>query len=120
MKLQISEAQLQQCGMSMEQLAELFRTQMKKDLEMCGIIMEEEVRNLHFDEWVNYLAAKISALSEGRLLELFYRIDVPEERLKKETLNRPKESVHKIRSELIIRRILQKIILKLIYTDRKK
>ena len=48
---------------------------------------------------------------------LLYRIDVTELQIKKEAVNHPEKNFQQILSELIIKRILQKVILKEKYSN---
>lgn len=102
-------------------LFELFKQQLKKDFSECGC-ESDFVDQLpqDFNEIKRILATEIKQnekRSTFNLQQLLYRIDINEKRLSKELKTQAKEDYLMVISELIIKRILQKIVIKKYYSD---
>ncbi len=105
------QLQLQQQG-----LFELFRLQLKKDFEGAGLDAGfcEHIPQ----EWSilkNVLQEQLTRAGKmgGRELEnLLYRIDVSEEQIKRYSKLNPSISFLELVSELVIKRVLQKVVIR--------
>lgn len=101
-------------------LFEKFKTQLHRDFELCGFVDEAPKiisNNLeHVFQEVLKSVMIIEEKDSGSLQNLLYRIDVTELQIKKETVNHPEKNFQQILAELIVKRILQKVILKQQYS----
>jgi hypothetical protein len=99
-----------------EDLFELFRAQLKKDFEGSGISAEFTHKIPRaFLELKLFIAAIILPLAGERhslVQGLLYRVDISEGQLKNYSSRNPGAPFEEMLAELIIKRILQKIILK--------
>ncbi|MGE0567896.1 MAG: hypothetical protein AB7O73_08095 [Bacteroidia bacterium] len=99
-----------------QELFELFKSQLKKDFEECTcdanftnslvadlpLVIETVARELKRNE----------KRSDFNLQQLLYRIDLQESLLKKSLQSSDNMDYHDVLAELIVKRILQKIVLK--------
>ena len=109
-------------GLSQHELFELFRLQLQKDFEVTGCDAEftNELPS-NFEELKGVISVQLKKLgksSSSKLPELLYRIDINENHIKQFTKNQPAEEWEALIAELIIKRILQKIILKKTYSKK--
>lgn len=97
-------------------LFEKFKTQLHRDFELCGYADESPKLNSNNLEHVFQEVLKSVMVIEKKdstsLQNLLYRIDVTELQIKKEVANHPEKNFQQILAELIVKRILQKVILK--------
>lgn len=99
-----------------EQLFDLFKSQLKKDFEGAGlngdfadtVPSDFEALCKHIEEQLRVLSKK----SSSALSSLLYRIDINERQLNSYQMKQRQESFEKVLAELIVKRILQKIILR--------
>lgn len=103
-----------------QNLFELFKEQLIKDFESSGISVDFAV-NLpaDFNALKSLITQQIQYLEQyqsNRIPILLYRIDITEAQIKKYSHLQPELSYQALLSELIIKRILQKIILKKTYS----
>lgn len=63
---------------------------------------------------------KVEKISKTKLRNLLYRIDISEKQLLKLSKNKTENSFNEILSELIIKRVLQKVIFKEYYRTKGK
>jgi hypothetical protein len=97
-------------------LFELFKTQVKKDFESSGL-NGDFVDHLfsEFKELRMQIITELNPLincGSPLLSSLLYRIDISESQLKNYQLTNNQLSFNEVLAELIIKRVLQKIILK--------
>lgn len=101
-------------------LFEKFKTQLHRDFELCGFADEApqlKSNNLeHVFQEVLKSVMIIEKKDSAFLQNLLYRIDVTELQIKKEAVNHPDKNFQQILAELIVKRILQKVILKQQYS----
>jgi len=101
-------------------LFEKFKTQLHRDFELCGFADEAPQINSNNLEHVFQEVLKsvmiIEKKSSTSLQNLLYRIDITELQIKKEAVDYPKKNFQQILVELIVKRILQKVILKQQYS----
>ena len=103
-------------GILKPDLFEKFKLQLQKDFESCGlngnfcIQLIPDYISIH--ESLMKELTVISKNSSAKINELLYRIDISELQLKKQSKLKPDEDLVSIMAELIIKRILQKIVYK--------
>jgi hypothetical protein len=102
-------------------LFEKFKVQLSRDFELCGFTDEAPKLNSNNLEHVFQEVLKSVMIIEKKdsasLQNLLYRIDVTELQIKKEATNHPEKNFQQILAELIVKRILQKVILKQQYSQ---
>jgi hypothetical protein len=101
-------------GISKPELFEKFKLQLQKDMEYCGLngkFVSELIPEYQFI--VNVLHSELEKITKisGKLNELLYRIDISESQIKKASAS-SSNSFNEIVAELIVKRELQKIIIK--------
>ena len=93
--------------------------QLEKDFSECGLQIEFQNRNYQgIDELIQHIAPALENIMTKNFssyLNLLYRIDLPESRIRKETGLRSNEPLNFIIAELIIKRELQKVVIKEMY-----
>lgn len=103
-------------GISKPDLFEKFKMQLQKDFEFCGLDGKFAVDlTPDFDlilKVVHLEVEKINKASSGKLNELLYRIDISEAQIKKAFNLKQDSELNEIIAELIVKRELQKIIIK--------
>lgn len=105
-----------------QEVFELFRLQLRKDFAMAGC--DVEFTNQlpgSFDELKAVLGSQIRKLGTSgasKLPELLYRVDLSEAQVKHYSSKQPNESWEELVAELIIKRLLQKVILKKTYSKK--
>lgn len=103
-------------GISKPDLFEKFKMQLQKDFENCSL--EGNFAAKFNPDYKSILKAvhleveKINKASSGKLNELLYRIDISEVQIKKAFNLKPDSELNEIIAELIVKRELQKIIIK--------
>lgn len=93
---------------------EAFVIQLRKDFECAGFALPDQIIiQQNYSELVEQISGQIKLLSKSTGLQaLLYRIDVSEQQIKQAASRFPDKSYEHLISELIIKRILQKVILK--------
>ena len=117
----LRDTELQRQGITAAELQEKFKNQLNKDFELCGLLTYLETFSDFSYEGVHESLSKtlkqIMSLNFNAYLQLLYRIDISERHLKekmKAEFNKPENEVL---ADLLIKRILQKVILKKIYSS---
>jgi flagellar biosynthesis component FlhA len=97
-----------------KELFEEFVKQLRKDFEGAGEALQEQtVIPQEYNELLGFLVPVIKQVDRnGHLHGLLYRIDVSEQQIKKACLQMPEKDFEDVLADLIIRRILQKIVLR--------
>lgn len=99
-------------------LFDKFKIQTHKDFEMSGvldympIITSNNLNKLKDDFYHSILKLELS----DALKNLLYRIDITELQIKQASQKNPEMSLQHLLAELMIKRILQKVILKELYS----
>lgn len=97
-------------------LFEKFKTQLKRDFELCGFAdyTPTFVSNDLQEVFNAVLKSVVSLEHKGSsyLMNLLYRIDLTEKQIKSAAHQQPETPFQHIIAELIIKRILQKVIIK--------
>jgi hypothetical protein len=95
--------------------------QIKKDFDFIGIeIQFGEEKNISFNGLAEKLQPEISELMQKNyqgFMNLLYRIDLNETRLKREISENKAQQVDRIIAELIIKRELQKVVIRSYYDN---
>ncbi len=116
-ELQIAES------LRSQELFSLFKDQLKKDFEECGC-SSEIIATLPTDlNVIQSAIVEVLKQNEKRsgfnLQHLLYRVDINETRLKKELRSKQDSDYYMVIGELIIKRILQKIVIKKYYSSNE-
>lgn len=103
-------------GISKPDLFEKFKIQVKKDFENCsldGNFAADLIGDYNVIlNAVHSEVEKINKTASGKLNELLYRIDISEVQIKKALKLNPNLTFHEVVADLIIKRELQKIVIK--------
>ncbi|MBA3682837.1 MAG: hypothetical protein H0W73_16985 [Bacteroidetes bacterium] len=98
-----------------QNLFDLFKTQLKKDFSSCSLSVDF-INDLYADlpHLKTAIVKELQPLfkNNSQLQALLYRIDISEAQIKNYNLKNNTFSFEEILAELIIKRILQKVILK--------
>lgn len=109
-------------SISKPDLFEAFKVQLKKDFDNCGLSSDFITELIpDFEFILNILCVEINPIgkaSNDKLMELLYRIDISELQIKKQSLIRPEASFDQIVAELIIKRELQKVVIKQMFKNK--
>ena len=95
---------------------EKFKIQLQRDFELCGVLefapklVSNKLEHV-FDEVLKAVMI-IEKQNSSNIQNLLYRIDVTEIQIKREVGQHPQKNFQQILAELIVKRILQKVILK--------
>jgi hypothetical protein len=103
-----------QTGISRPELFELFKSQLKKDFESCGLdgSFADELKP-DFDLILDQVAKEVQKILKGsKWMELLYRIDISEKQFHKLSSEKKDVAQEAIVSELIIKRELQKVVIR--------
>ncbi len=103
-------------GISKPDLFEKFKLQLQKDFEGAGLNGDfaNDLKQDHYSilKVIEIEIEKINRLAVSKLTGLLYRIDINEVQIKKLSEERKESTINEIISELILKRELQKIIIK--------
>jgi hypothetical protein len=109
---------------SQPELYELFINQIKKDFENSSIditFINDFIQDYQFIH--ASLTKKLKHIlksSTFKLNELLYRIDISEGQIKILSQKKPQMSFEELLAELIMKRILQKVVIKLVHKNQSK
>ena len=101
-------------------LFEKFKIQLSRDFELCGFL--EYAPQIHSNDLTHIYNEVLNSIFQlekkdsGGLMNLLYRIDLTELQIKNALNNEPERPMQQLMAELIIKRILQKVILKQQYS----
>jgi len=101
-------------GISKPDLFEKFKLQLQKDFEYCGLnaqFVPALIPDYQSITGSLYTELERIAKISGKLSELLYRIDISESQIKKASAV-TSVSFHEVVAELIVKRELQKVIIK--------
>ncbi len=109
-------------GISKPDLFEKFKLQLQKDFENCGLDGKFAINLIPDYDFifnlVNLEVEKINKSQSNKLNELLYRIDISEQQIKKAFNQNSNTTLNEIISDLIIKRELQKIVIKEHYKNK--
>jgi hypothetical protein len=109
---------------SQPELYELFINQIKKDFENSSIditFINDFIQDYQFIH--ASLTKKLKHILKSntfKLNELLYRIDISEGQIKILSQKKPQLSFEELLAELIMKRILQKVVIKLVHKNQSK
>jgi hypothetical protein len=115
----IKEEELQKSGLSAEELLLKFKEQLFRDFEMSGVSEFLDPVNNSFDSILQNVVQsldKIQVSGSSKLHSLLYRIDLSEKQIEEGLRENGDKTRNEVLAVLIIKRILQKVILKVIYS----
>ena len=99
---------------------EKFKIQLQRDFELCGFLdIEPKLSSNNLEHIFNEVLKSVMIIEKkdsSSIQNLLYRIDITELQIKKEASSHPEKNFQQILAELIIKRILQKVILKQQYS----
>ena len=117
----IKESELQRHGLTAHDLQIKFKAQLLKDFEMCNVerylqpIIDFSYEAIHTN--LSNALKEIMEAGSSNYLQLLYRIDISERHLKEKIKAEENRNNYDVLADLIIKRILQKVILKKIYSE---
>jgi hypothetical protein len=117
----IASNELEKIGVSQQELLQKFNEQLIKDFERGGL--EQYLKPLSSFEYatiqeeISKTLSDILSKENSKYQQLLYLIDIPEKDYS-EALNKQEDNKMLGIADLIIKRILQKVILKLIYSKK--
>lgn len=116
----LKDSELDKYGLTPEVLLVKFNAQLLKDFEMSGV--QEYLKTYsggnyeHIQLQLAQILRNIIANNNHSLNNLIYRIDITEKQVSEKLNSEQKRSYENVLAELIIKRVLQKVILKQIYS----
>ena len=118
----INQQQLDVLKVSQQELIEKFNIQLLKDFEMSDVSdYLEPIVVFEYDEiHSNIMNAlkKIDNKDFSKYRHLLYRIDISEKTVELELKSKPDSERYAVLADLIIKRILQKVILKIQFSKK--
>ena len=109
---------------SQPELYELFINQIKKDFENSAIditFIDDFIQDYQFiHASITKKLKDILKSSTSKLNVLLYRIDISEGQIKILSQKKPQMSFEELLAELIMKRILQKVVIKLVHKNQSK
>ena len=118
----INQQQLDVLKISQQELIEKFNIQLLKDFEMSDVSAYlEPIVVFEYDEiHSNIMNAlkKIDNKDFSKYQHLLYRIDISEKTVEHELKSKPDNERYAVLADLIIKRILQKVILKIQFSKK--
>lgn len=118
----IKQEQLDVLRVSQQELIEKFNIQLLKDFEMSDVSAYlEPIVVFEYDEiHSNIMNAlkKIDNKDFSKYQHLLYRIDISEKTVELELKSKPDSERYAVLADLIIKRILQKVILKIQFSKK--
>ena len=108
---------------SRKDLFDAFKQQLAKDFEQCNCSSQfVQALQPDFDSIRGVIQTELKrneTRSDFDLMQLLYRIDIDESRLKKYLAENNPESYYHIIAEQIIKRILQKVVIRKFYKGKE-
>jgi hypothetical protein len=100
-------------------LFDKFKVQTYKDYELSGVLEYLPMMKSHlFQNLKHEFHQSVLKLELSHALKnLLYRIDLTESQIKKACANSPEMPLQEVLAELMIKRILQKVVLKELYSN---
>ena len=113
----ISPSELAKHGISAQVLLLKFKEQLVKDFEMSNVELDLNLlQSNSIEDIQNSVADKIKQIPATVLQHLLYRIDISEKQLNEAYIKESNLDRNEVIVNLIIKRILQKVILKIVYS----
>lgn len=118
--LQVLTSDLEKLGITQAMLLDKFYEQLQREFDLCEVqLYFSYEKNSQIDTLQFSLAQSLEILASKesyKYSQLLYRIDISETQLNKALKDNQHENPFFTISELIIKRVLQKVILKLTYS----
>ncbi len=118
----IKQEQLDVLRISQQELIEKFNIQLLKDFEMSDVSAYlEPIAVFEYDEIHSKIMnalEKIDNKDFSKCQHLLYRVDISEKTIELELKSKPDSERYSILADLIIKRILQKVILKIQFSKK--
>ncbi len=109
-------------GITRPDLFTAFKYQLKKDFENCGLKSDfADGLIADYDLIFSIVSKEINLILKtgGKLNELLYRIDISEPQIKKLSKEKTNTDLNEVLAELIIKRELQKVVIKEFYKKKE-
>lgn len=120
--LQVLTSDLEKLGITQAMLLDKFYEQLQREFDLCEVqLYFSYEKNSQIDVLQFSLAQSLEILASKenyKYNQLLYRIDISETQLNKAFKDNQHENPFFIISELMIKRVLQKVILKLTYSKK--
>lgn len=111
-----------QNGRVSDDLFTLFKFQLVKDFESCALdVAFADHIPQQFDLLCDVLSKQVAVISKQsgqNLWQLLYRIDISNQQIKTHTNHNPQLLYEQVVAELIIKRVLQKVVFKKFYAKK--
>jgi hypothetical protein len=118
----INKAELEKAGLSVAELLKKFREQLSKDFEMSNAL--QYLKPLDSDNYGNFhenIRQALDILNQkgySNYQQLLYRVDISEKQVNNAINAEPLRNVLDVMADLVIKRILQKVILKAVHSKK--
>lgn len=110
--------------LSSKDLFDAFKAQLAKDFEQSNFQSDfAETLKADYIQILEKIAGELERnekRSGTNIMQLLYRVDISEGQLKKYLNKRRDEDHYKVMAELIIKRVLQKVVVKRFYKNREE
>ncbi len=116
----VAHTDLVKLGITKETLLQKFKIQLQREFELCDVSSYLFMIDFDLVQLQQSIAEALQVITNKENYKyqlLLYRIDISESQLNQATLNHTSENYFSIIAELIIKRVLQKVILKLKYSN---
>jgi hypothetical protein len=108
--------------LSSKELFNAFKIQLAKDFEQCNFpadfvaLLDPDYKSIH--QQIEYELQRSEKKTDFNLMQLLYRIDISESQLKRYLSENQHETYFNVIAELIIKRVLQKVVIKQFYKNK--
>ena len=109
--------------LSSKELFDAFKMQLAKDFEQGNFpadfveTLEQDYSSIH--EKITFELLRNEKKTDRNLMQLLYRIDISEAQLKKYLNEYKNDNYFNVIAELIIKRVLQKVVIKRLYKNNE-
>jgi len=116
----VNKTELEKTGLSARELLRRFREQLTKDFEMSNALQylspldSDNYKNIHDN--IRQALEMLNEKGYSNYQQLLYRVDISEKQVGKAIKAEPSMNVLDVVADLVIKRILQKVILKAIHS----
>jgi hypothetical protein len=118
----VNKAELEKAGLSPTELLKKFREQLTKDFEMSNALQylktfdSDSYENIH--ENIRQALDVLNQKAHSGYQQLLYRVDLSEKQVNTAINAEPARNMLDVMADLVIKRILQKVILKAIHSKK--
>jgi uncharacterized membrane-anchored protein YhcB (DUF1043 family) len=109
--------------LSSKDLFDAFKKQLRRDFEQSNFpadfveALNQDYNNIH--ERIAFELQRNEKKTDFNLMQLLYRIDISEAQLKKYLVENKGDNYFNVMAELIIKRVLQKVVIKQFYKNNE-